>query len=164
MESVLILSRGGLPPFSARGCTQELIPIALGECRRTINGELVFLGQGGKKYRSNITCADQTVIATDDVQPGMVVTVQCIQRLWQRVSGGEAQLERDFVPESLAAISEDKHTVEIAFVKDRQIKLHTTLPAFISYRPILNMRVVSYSLKTDEWQLKTSWKLELEEV
>jgi hypothetical protein len=35
---------------------------------------------------------------------------------------------------------------------------------FVSYRPWLDMRVVTFSLSTNEWGLKAGWRLELEEI
>ena len=84
METELILSVGGLPPLSARDCVQELIPIEQGRLRRTINGELIFVGKQWSKYRSVIYCTDKTTLATNGLIPGTVVKVGCIQRLWQK--------------------------------------------------------------------------------
>jgi hypothetical protein len=35
---------------------------------------------------------------------------------------------------------------------------------YVSYRPWLDMRVVTFSLNTNEWGLKAGWRLELEEI
>lgn len=164
METELILNRGGFPPFSARGCVQELSPIALGQFRRTINGDLVFLGTQGKKYRSIITCQDQAVMATDDLLPGVEVEVFCIQRLWQKTTGGSLFLERDPVRESVLALDEQRQPVHILSQQGRSISLALTGTCFVSYRPILMMRVIRYALSTNEWEGISKWHLELEEI
>ncbi len=164
METELILSRGGLPPLSARGCVQELSPISLGQFHRTLNGELIFLGVKGKKYRSVIHCEDQTVLASGDLIPGMEVDVSCIQRLWQKCSDGQALLERDPVAGSILVTDINRQSIPILEQKERHISLLSTNECFISYRPILNMRVISYALTTHEWLKKSTWRLELEEI
>ena len=75
METELILSVGGFPPLSARGCKQELIPVSKGALRRTINGELVLVGNQDLKYKSIIQCDDKTSLATNGLYPGAEVMV-----------------------------------------------------------------------------------------
>lgn len=167
METELVISHGGLPPLSARGCEQELTPLSLGQFRRTINGDLIFTGVRGKRYKSIITCRDKTVLATNDLEPGTVVSIQCIQRLWQKVQGSNATLERHPVVESICVIDEQKRSISLRRLDNREVVLdvdHAEKISFISYRPTLEMRVIRYSLLTNEWGGKTGWRLELEEV
>ena len=42
-ETNLILGLIGMPPESARNCTQTISPIPNGEFQKTINGESIFL-------------------------------------------------------------------------------------------------------------------------
>jgi hypothetical protein len=35
---------------------------------------------------------------------------------------------------------------------------------YLSYRPILTMRVISFHLETDEWGAEVGWTLTLEEI
>jgi hypothetical protein len=163
MESELVLSRGGLPPLSARGCTQELSPISLGNFQRTVNGDLIFLGVKGMKYRSLISCEDQTVFASDDLYPGMELEVSCIQLLWQESTQSRVMLERDPVPGSVMALDKDRQPIPILEQNNREITLAAE-PCFICYRPLLKMRVISFGLVTNEWQKSNRWKLELEEI
>lgn len=164
METTLVLSRGGLPPMSARGCVQELTPLAQGQFRRTVNGDLIFMGTEGKKYRTVISCQDTTVLATDDLTPGSILNVSCIQPLWQKVIGGKATLERTPVSGSINVIDQYKNKLPLLRCEDRVIEIASTELAYVSYRPILNMRLLSYSLKTNEWGLKSGWTIELEEI
>lgn len=150
METELILSLGGLPPLSARGCIQELVPVEQGKLRRTLNGELVFVGNPRSKYRSIIYCADKTSLATEGLSPGSVVQVGCIQRLWQKV---------------LPAMDEGQKPISVERIDNNQIQLQERrIPCFVSYRPWLSMRTVRYTLHTNEWGLKVGWRLELEEI
>lgn len=164
METELVISRSGFPPFSARGCVQELIPVAMGQFRRTVNGDLVFLGTNGKKYKSVISCEDKTVVATDGLFVGMIVDVSCIQRLWQRCQGWQVSLERMPADGSIHAIDEHHNPLPVICFDGRDITVGTDKPCFVSYRPLLTMRIIRYVLKTDEWGVKTGWQLELEEV
>src|SRR5690348_7047911 len=141
METELVISKGGFPPLSARGCEQELIPLSLGQFRRTVNGDLVFLGVQGKKYKTIITCSDQTVLATDGLEPGVVVTIHCIQRLWQKATGPTVILERLAVENSICAIDENRQPVRIICSNGQEVTLAEEKTVFVTYRPSLNMRV-----------------------
>lgn len=168
MESILKLSVGGLPPLSARGCTQTLTPLPLGHQQRTINGELVHWGDTGVKYQSHIQCQDQTVLATDGLFPGTDITVECIQPLWQRFEGAPSdnsiRLDREPVQGSVVAMTAEREPLDIK-LEDDMIKLpHMAEPIFVCYRPKLRMRVCHYELFTNEWGLSSGWKLDLEEI
>lgn len=165
MESELILSIGGLPPFSARGCTQELMPIRHNLFRRTINGSLHYLGQKThQRYRSVITCQDQSVFASEGLWPGQVLKIGCIQRLWQKAVSVDVMLERNPVEGSLVAVDVLQKPVQILEQVGIKVKLERWEPTvFISYRPWLDVYVTHFTLYTQEWELKAGWRLEVEE-
>src|SRR5438046_2382455 len=124
MESELILSIGGLPPLSARGCTQELTPIQQNLFRRTINGSLIYLGQKTQqRYRSLITCHDQSVLATEGLWPGQRLRMGCIQRLWQKAMGAEVLLEREAIEASIIAVDARQKPVTILGQAGRKVRL-----------------------------------------
>lgn len=163
METELQLSLGGLPPLSARGCIQELHPIQTGQFRRTINGQLIFLGQKETKYKSIISCKDKNVLATYSLYPGQVMKVACIQRIWQKVEGQrEAHLEKDAVEGSIT-ILKGQETQDGVVQEGRRISF-TQDADYICYRPYLNMMIKNYQLECDEWGMNNGWRLELEEV
>lgn len=169
METVLKLSIGGLPPLSARGCTQTLVPLPSGQQERTINGKLIHWGEKGIKYFSHIQCQDHSVLATEGLHPGADVDVECIQPLWQRFdSNGESacqiQLERDPVEGSIIAFTSEREPLDVK--RDgKTVKLpNIEEPIFVSYRPRLHMKVRHYELFTNEWGLSSGWKLDLEEI
>lgn len=169
METELILSVGGFPPLSARGCIQQITPLEQGKLRRTINGELIFIGQPISKYRTVIYCTDKTSLATDGIRPGSPVQVGCIQRLWQKVipdqNNGSITLERPPVEGSITVIDENQKSIEVQSVDNQEIKLKDRKNTYyVGYRPWLNMRTVRYNLQTNEWGLKAGWQLELEEI
>ena len=169
METELILNLGGLPPLSARGCKQELAPIQQGTFYRTINGELVLVGGGDLKYRSVIECQDKTTMATNGLYPGSEVMVGCIQRLWEKISSDDENesvtLDRYPVRGSVIVMDEDQKQIAVSKIDGKTIHLKDRSKTYyISYRPWLNMRALTYSLNTDEWDLKGGWTLELEEI
>lgn len=167
MESVLIINRVGFPPLSARGCVQYLMLIEAGALRRTINGKLIYTGkQTTHKYRSIITCEDKTSLAFEGVWRGSELRVGCIQRIWQKVSGEQINLERDPIEGSIFAMTSQQQEREVIEVNGRTVVLagRSVDGCFVSYRPWLNMLVVQFSLMTNEWGLKSSWRLELEEI
>lgn len=141
MSDVLTLSGIGVPLYSARGANQSLEPInSAQQLRRTINGELIDISRAEfRKYRSTISCVDQQPPAVDGVWPGQVLTVGCISELSFRTAGGTPS--RNMVAGSSRAEGD-----------------------YTFYRPILTMRVVSFSQDTDEYGAEVSWSLQLEEV
>jgi hypothetical protein len=169
METELILSVGGMPPLSARGCIQQIMPIPQGNLRRTINGELIYVGRPIAKYRSVIYCTDKASLATEGLSPGVTIQVGCIQRLWQKVlpdpDNKPIMLERTPVSDSVIVIDEQQRHLEIESVDKQEIRLKSREgTCFVSYRPWLNMKTVRYNLQTNEWGLTAGWHLELEEI
>lgn len=139
--TLLAIAGVDIPPYSARGITQTLQPIAAAaSMRRTINGVLRNLGQPQfRKYTSEISCTDQQHPALDGVWPGKEVTVDCVCELSYKTAGGSP--ERAAVPGSSRVDG-----------------------AFTFYRPRLSMLVTGYNVRTDEWGAAVGWSLALEEV
>ena len=165
MESELILCQGGLPPLSARGCIQQLMPIESGVLRRTIDGRLIYAGPlSAHKYRSIIQCEDKASLALEGLWRGSRLRVGCIHRLGQKTSGSSVFLERDPVEGSVFAVTARQKAVAIQEITGRKVLLATDGEAFVSYCPWLDMRVVSFSLTTNEWGLNAGWRLVLEEA
>ena len=169
METALTLSLGGFPPFSARGCTQKLTPLQLGQFFRTIDGQLIHTHPGlEKKYHTLINCSDQTPPATDHLVPGCLVTVGCIQRIWQKWDGKSIiSLEKIPIANSIMVMDQNRSIIPVASQNLTQINVQdqeSEKTGFISYRPLLSMRLIRYVLTTKEWDLSVSWEMELEEV
>lgn len=139
-ETLLVLAGVGVPPYSARGLEQTLVPIDQAiSLARTVNGELVDLSSSAfRKYRSTINGNDQQVPAVDGVWPGAQVTVDCIVEL-AYPTGGVAQ--RTVVPGS-----------------------SRTANGFTFYRPRLTMLVTGFDVRLDEWDAVVGWSMDLEEV
>lgn len=166
METELIIEGCNFPPLSARGCTQELTVVSQGAFRRTVNGDLAYLGPENHKYRSVIRCEDKVTLVNERaLERGAVVRIGCLQRLWQQGSG-RVTLEREAVAGSAAAMDAAQNSVVVRVLDSKTVEVGDgkSEKAFVSYRPYLSMRVISLTLHTDEWGLKAGWRLELEEV
>lgn len=169
MESNLIIEGIGFPRLSCRGVTQSLRPIHHGEMRRSVNGELCYVGTSHHhKYKSTIVCEDQNIPGLQQLWVGKIVRVQCVSDLWESVILGEEttyELSRKAVAGSITVIDQDDRAV--AYTYDDQV---LTLPVgegekvLISYRPLLDMRIKSFRFQEAEWEKGTGWCLDLEEV
>ena len=185
METELTLSIGGFPPFSARNCTQELFPVGSGQFKRTLNGELIFVVPASthQKYASSIKGKDKTVLALEGVWRGTLLKVGCLQYIWQKVRpeqaivGSVISLERMPVEQSVGILCPVSLGLKVGEVCGKDVHLgrgeasddvgpesFPSQDVFLSYRPWLDMRVMHFSLFTDEWGLKSGWRLDLEEV
>ncbi len=138
-ETLLVLSGPGVAPYSARGLTQTLVPVAAsGNNRRSINGELKDLSQAQfRKYESVISCADHIAPALDGIWPGQVLTVDCVAELAYKTAGGSP---------------------------GRTVVATRTEGAYTYYRPRLTMIVRNHSQQEDEYGRVVQWALELEEI
>lgn len=139
--TLLSISGIDVPPYASRGLTQTLEPIDQAkQTRRTVNGTLKDISAAQfQKYKSTITCTDQQSPGLDGVWPGQQVTVDCVSELSYLTSGGSP--ERSVVSGS-----------------------SRTDGNWTFYRPQLVMRVISYSIQTDEYGAAVGWQLDLEEV
>jgi hypothetical protein len=54
--------------------------------------------------------------------------------------------------------------VVVDVIDSKTVNVVSDANVFVSYRPWLSMRVISLTLRTDEWGLKAGWRLELEEI
>lgn len=139
--TLLVMVGVDVPPYSARGVTQTLTPIAqASQNRRTVNGSLKDISfPGFRKYKSTISCNDQRPPNFDGKWPGLTVVVDCVAEL--SYSPFSETRQREAVPDSEHA--EGAHNV---------------------YRPRLTMKIMSLNIDTDEYACQTGWSMDLEEV
>lgn len=166
METELIIEGCNFPPLSARGCAQELTVVPEGAFKRTVNGDLTYLGPENHKYRSVITCEDKVTLVNEGaLARGAMVRIGCLQRLWQQ-GNGKMTLEREAVAGSVAAMDAMQNPVVVQVLDSKTVEVSDSKneKVFVSYRPYLSMRVISLTLRTDEWGLKAGWILESEEI
>jgi hypothetical protein len=142
-SSLLLIPQMGINPYSARGISQSLVPIAgSAVTARTVNGRIINIAPPQfQLYRSTISCEDTDPPASDGFWPGSILTVWCMAEL--SYPQGGAQATRPLVPGSL----------RFDDVND------------MFYRPILQMMVTKpISVEKDEWTASVRWQMELEEV
>lgn len=162
-----IIGKGNaLTPLSARECSQILSPIPQGILRRTINGVLVCVGNGGhRKFQSTISCRDRSSPAFEGVWKGTVVRVHCLQFITQAVPVGTTRLQLEREGENLQLYHAAGTSVHVVQSSGQWLSIPDNFPGgFVTYQPILTMLVKTYTLETDEWGLTVGWTLELEEV
>lgn len=170
METVLTLSTAFLPKFCARGCEQTLTPIMHGRFFRNIKGNLCYDGNSQKKYKTSIRCFDYLPPAFLKCGIGEPVEVGCIVPLFQETHTHITRLLKPPVDGSLslkACASTQQTNQRLPFRLEHDVlTIDSTHERhwIISYRPQLSMRFLGYTLKTHEWDNKTSWELELEEI
>jgi hypothetical protein len=141
-STVLVISPIGLPPYSCRGITDTIEPIAASaQIQRTVNGGLVNLSPAQfQKYRLTLSCSDVDPPAFDGVWPGAILTVDCISELAYLTSGG----------------SPSRPTVDGS---------ERTEGEFSWYRPrLIVMMTTPWQIQTDEWGATVGWNAEAEEV
>ena len=140
-DTLLVLTGVGLPSYSARGLTQTLEPIEAGaQLRRSINGDLLDLSYGPfRKYKSTISCQDFEPPSVDGVWPGHVVQVECVAELSYLASGSAP---------TRTAVDGSEREVD----------------GYVFYRPILDMRIIGFSLQRDEYGATVGWQMQLEEI
>ncbi len=164
-ETILTLKGVGLPPLSARQCTQTLEGVPLGKLSRTVNGKLLYTGdEVHQKYTSLIKGRDKHPAGFDTLRRGQQVQVGCIQRLWQEGTEPTIQLGRPAVEGSVIVMNLRQEPLSFVQERSQVIRILSEEKAYISYRPILNMRITEMSLSTTEWEGESAWMLKLEEV
>jgi hypothetical protein len=135
-----------LSPWSARGLTQTIEPIAaqgaLGQTlRRSINGALVDMTSPiFRKLKSTVTCSEHEMPALDDAWLGQVVTVKCVAELAYLTGGTPAR----------TVVSGSSRT--------------DASTGLTYYRPQLTMMVTAIRSSFAEWDALWSWQLDLEEL
>lgn len=164
-ETILTLKGIGLPPLSAGHCTQTLEALSLGKFYRTVNGDLLYTGDDTpQKYITHIKGKDKYPAGLDSLVCGQLVQVGCIVRLWQEGRGEIIHLGRTAVEGSILAINTQQKVLSFSIESPTQIRLLSSEKAYISYRPLLEMRLIEMNLFTNEWESENEWSLKLEEV
>ncbi len=161
-----IIDKGSiLTQFCARECTQTLALLPQGVLKRTINGNLVYVGRTGhQKYESHISCKDKAVPALSGVWKGTRLKVGCLQWITQIVPPREHPfyLERPAV--AVRLFDQKGETYPPPKIEGKNVLLTPPFPGgYIAYRPSLMMIVRSYTIETNEWGLSVGWQLDLEE-
>lgn len=161
-----IIDKGSiLTQFCTRECTQTLSLLPQGVLKRTINGNLVYVGRTGhQKYESQISCKDKAVPALSGVWKGTLLNVGCLQWLTQIILPGESHISLERPAVAVRVFDHEERTYPPRRLDGKSVFLESSFPGgYIAYRPALKMIVRSYTLETNEWGLSVGWNLDLEE-
>ena len=164
----IILGIAGLPQERANNCIQELFPVANGEFKKSINGNLLFVETSDRqKYQSIISCNDLCSPIIDKIWIGTQINVGCIQNLKQVIYPGKTKMEliRPAVAGSINVTDHRGQSVPFSVAENQiLLKKSSNQKIFVSFKPWLTMMVTNFSMKTNEWTLECGWKLESEEI
>jgi hypothetical protein len=171
METLLSIERIGFPSLSARGCDQTLEPIPQGELRRSVNGDLHFLGNvAALKYRSTIRCADQNSFSLNNEWVGSCVKVGCIQPLWfqgKTEPNGKITLPKAVRPGLFKTCSAEGKFLNSYLVGPATLNCEEEPGKLVEvcYYPLLTMYIKHFTFQSAEWEIdRNSWTLDLEEA
>lgn len=144
---LVIYERGGLPIYSARGLEFSPKPIDQNIApRRTVNAKLVDMANPKmKKYAISISGNDLWAPPIDEFWRGQELTI-------------ESPLEFAFYSETGATGATSTGSRTGVTGSYRTVGKHTF------YRPILNVRVMDWEARFNEWDGSTTWTLDVEEI
>jgi len=140
-DTLLTISGGGLPPYSARGLIETLDDIeAAIYPRRTLNGTLRNLAPSQmQKVRLIISCTDQRAPKINGLRKGAIVTVNCATEI-----------------PYLTATESAAHNV----VADSS----RVEGDYTYYRPSFSMMIMACPVTNAEWEASIGWEIELEQI
>ena len=165
----LIIEGGGSEPlFSATHCAQDFSLVKQGVLTRTVNGQMVFLGNPEqKKYITHIRGRDPQAPALEALWRGREVHVHCVQFLTQEIDSGvdEVALSKSPCHGSIRVFSQAGEA-HFQLISHKVIRLEKSCShrQFIRYRPLLKMMVVDVWVNLQEKQNLIEWTLKLEEI
>lgn len=165
--TLLKIQGAGIPPILMEECTQVLEVVPLGGLHRTVNGELLYIGTPGlMKYRTVCSGKGKVAPGFEALRRGDQVTLHCIQRLWQEVKDQRIALSRPAVEDSILVINEDRTPVSFSLEGMQEVLLEKTpqKSLYLSYCPLLKMKVVDFKLRIEEGTNVQEWRLDLEEI
>jgi hypothetical protein len=143
IETDLKLSIGGFPPMSARNCHQTLWCQDLTKRRRTINGNLVTLGNLIKKYKTKIKGTDENILATGAyLTPGTRVEVTCLQRICEKIDFGTSKV-------LLSRPLEEKSLIFLTKAFDENLSFHKTIKNLLKRLVIEQECVLEFKSEID---------------
>jgi hypothetical protein len=165
--TLLKIQGAGMPPMLLEECTQLLEAVSLGGLHRTVNGELLYTGAPElMKYRTVCKGKGKVAPGFETLKRGDEVTLHCIQRLWQEVKGTHILLSRPAVEGSVLVMDEERTPVSFVLKGSQEVLLEKVpqKPLYLTYCPLLKMRIVDFKLSMEEWTNVQEWKVDLEEI
>lgn len=147
--------------------TQTLEALPLGGMHRTVNGDLLYTGGRGQvKYRMTCTGTVPATPGLDGLHRGDVMTVHCLQQLWQETLKESSVLSRPAVPGTVLVLDAKRQAVDFDIEADQTLRLKDRReegPVYVSYCPLLKIRLTEMKLNTANWGAAQGWMLAGEE-
>jgi hypothetical protein len=165
----LKIEGAGMPPLLLEGVDSNTGSPALGrDASRGEWGPSLYGGDRGQvKYRMACAGTGPATTGLDGLHRGDVVTVHCLQRLWQEVSKRTVFLSRPPVLGTVLALDANHQSVDFEAKEDQSLRLKEALGGgvlYVSYCPILKIRLMETTLNTTDWGAEQGWRLVGEEV
>lgn len=157
----------GFSPLVLNNTKQKLSLISSNTYLRTVNGELIVLGDTVKKHRLVIWGQDLHSPAFGDLLKGKEVRVHSSQRLFQQILKTPLELEHKAVPKSILVMGPKKESLPFEQIDEKTIAVHESLTGgnyCVSYFPIFSMKILDLSYETSQDTFKFNWELTLEEI
>lgn len=165
MESLLSIEGLSFPRFSSRDARQTIYPVKWGEFRRTVNGDLKYVGLPGQdKYKSVINCDDEVLPPFHQNwvgQDAKIGSLALLSETHKVDETGVIRLHRAAVQNQIIC---DVAHIECEGREVKFPKAHEGEYVTVQYRPILHAKITHFVVKDHEWDNKVSWQLEVEEV
>lgn len=165
MDSQLRIEGMTFPPFSCRNAKQTITPITWGEFRRTVNGDLRYVGLDAfHKYKSVIECEDEVL---PPFHQGWIGQDVCLHSLGTITEHHTVSVKNDLCLHRQAAELSVKCAYEIRSVEGNTVTFEGDMRGqtiCLSYRPILHVKITKFAMKDHEWDNVSGWVLETEEV
>ncbi len=163
----LTIQEIGLPPITLKKAHQKLSLISSDQLLRTVNGDLVTLGNSCKKYRLEAWGETLDTPELRRLTKGQDVEVHLPQRVFQSIMESRVTLEHRAVPSSILVMGLKKEPIPFEVIDDRTIGVEDTLTNgdfTVSYLPIFQMKVLDLSYETSSEGFEFKWRLVLEEI
>lgn len=168
-DSLLRLGDHPMYKRTGRGVTQTLEMIEAGEIADALDGHSVFLGMDDypQKFTSTISCDDWFPPQLDQLRRAQIIRVECVNVLGRTGLALPGEFQRRHVPGSIVHM--DNRSIALpgdgegGYIGPNGEVHGPAQVAWTKYRPMIDFRVVSWSITTDEWGAKTSWTLNLRE-
>ncbi len=162
-QTILTLGSIAIPSGAGRGIKQTLVLDGNGEIRRDVNGNLVDLTIPAlRKFKSSVSCADQSAPSIAGIWRGAILTVGCAVEVSEVVATTTPTLNRTPVSGSIRAAGTDGTYISVSGTT--LSALDGTGHAVVFYRPQLTMMVTDIQIHSDEWTAGMDWTIELQEV
>ena len=165
MPSILCIGGFECPAKTIANCKQILKTIDIGTVKRNINGDLIKL-RNSRKLWTSIICQDEYIPDLLTYEIGDTAQIGCIQRLWKKVTPEQTCILKRRPYDKSVLGHNKKGDIIYSFEEqggDQKLLIPKNVE-FISYRPWVTIMITKIETTYQDWDMKTEWRLEGEEV